>query len=432
MMDNTVAELNQDVGYSILAFLDGIDAVNFVEAVDNSQQFWSIAKTLDHHFIKLMEALCGRERVLLLPSAIPPYFTDEYEVVDGRLIQVPSHYSAVEQPPERLYIHPCFTIEGFAKLCEVYQTPLFKCYSRLLPLNIVWYNADFGLLNYEWYSHTIGSKRILNDHENKLFRVSTYFNRNRKESCCSNMKFVHTMDEFKQNLVARFSSDAWLRAIDFSKWAIVGGSVLNALCNIPFFDSKEQDVNLVYYVHDILDFKKSIDDIVNNINKIGSKSSTNKIRVEKITGTPNYNVFLPCHVQLNFIWTPIRKSKKPLSHILHNFDMDICQVAFTGDRIVSTFPFLQALATRSFIVYTLNAQSPKHLLPTSFDGDFDSLMAQEEIPLYRVEYQHYIDDDGEIQIITKEFRRPFLDNVDTFGLQEKFISTVCPQLLHYN
>lgn len=58
-------------------------------------------------------------------------------------------------------------------------------------------------------------------------------------------------------------------------------------------------------------------------------------------------------------------------------------------------------------------------------------MAQEEIPLYRVEYQQYIDDDGEIQIVTKEFRRGFLHNTDTFRLQEKFMRMVCPQLLQY-
>lgn len=119
---------------------------------------------------------------------------------------------------------------------------------------------------------------------------------------------------------------------------------------------------------------------------------------------------------------------------------------FLGDKIVSTFPFLQALATKSFIVYSLHARSPKHLCtrlakycnrgfnllePIEFDGDFDSLMIQEEVPLYRVEHQQYIDDDGEIQFATKEFHRSFLNNVDTFRLQEKFMCMVCPQLLQY-
>jgi hypothetical protein len=119
---------------------------------------------------------------------------------------------------------------------------------------------------------------------------------------------------------------------------------------------------------------------------------------------------------------------------------------FLGGKIVSTFPFLQALATKSFIIYNLHARSPKYLCtriekycnrgfkflqPIDFDGDFDSLMAQEEIPLYRVEHEQYIDDDGEIRIATKEFRRGFLNNIDTFRLQEKFMHMVCPQLLEY-
>lgn len=119
---------------------------------------------------------------------------------------------------------------------------------------------------------------------------------------------------------------------------------------------------------------------------------------------------------------------------------------FLGHKIVSTFPFLQALATKSFIVYSLHGRSPKHLCtriakycnrgfkllqPINFDGDFDSLMAQEEIPLYRTEHQQYIDDDGEIQIATKEICQGFPYNIDTFRLQEKFMHMVCPQLLQY-
>jgi hypothetical protein len=119
---------------------------------------------------------------------------------------------------------------------------------------------------------------------------------------------------------------------------------------------------------------------------------------------------------------------------------------FLGDKIVSTIPFLQAIATKSFFVYSLHAHSPKHLCarikkycnrgfmllePINFDGDFDLLMTQEEIPVYRVEHLRYIDHDGEIQIATREIRRGCLDNIDTFRLQEKFMDMVHPPLLHY-
>jgi hypothetical protein len=71
------------------------------------------------------------------------------------------------------------------------------------------------------------------------------------------------------------------------------------------------------------------------------------------------------------------------------------------------------------------------LEPIGFDGNFNSLMAQEETPLYRVEHEHYVDEEGEIQYVTKEFRRTIPRNVDTFQLQERFLAMVCPELLQY-
>jgi hypothetical protein len=139
------------------------------------------------------------------------------------------------------------------------------------------------------------------------------------------------MDEFKQNLATRFSSALWLEAIDFSKLIIAGGCVLNALCHSPFSDTKEQDVNLFYYANNPSDFERIVQSTVDILNKIISCDLMNAIKMEKVPGTSSYNVFLPCNVKLNFSATSTGNSKQPLSHILHNFDMDICQVAFTGN-----------------------------------------------------------------------------------------------------
>lgn len=107
---------------------------------------------------------------------------------------------------------------------------------------------------------------------------------------------------------------------------------------------------------------------------------------------------------------------------------------------------MQALATKSFITYSLHARSPKHLCTRiakycyrgfrlleaiDFDGHFSLLMAQDEIPLYRVEHQRYIDNDGEVRMVKKEYRRGHLRNIDTFRLQEKFIHIICCQLSHH-
>jgi hypothetical protein len=171
MTENTVVQLNQDIGCYLLRFIDGIDAVNFIEAVNDTQEFLAIAKTLDYQFTETIKMFCGHPRILL-PRMLFEDFTNEYEIDNEQLIVVSKRSSDVIEPSQRLYIHPCFSTEGFTKLCVVYKTPLFGCYSRLLPLNTVCYdcNADFGLLNYEWYGHTIGSQRMLNEHEKSLFK----------------------------------------------------------------------------------------------------------------------------------------------------------------------------------------------------------------------------------------------------------------------
>ena len=122
----------------------------------------------------------------------------------------------------------------------------------------------------------------------------------------------------------------------------------------------------------------------------------------------------------------------------------------SGDRIISTFAFLQAVATRTFVVYSLEGEAPKDvcnriqkycgrgfclLEPHTFDGDFDELTQQSEIPLHRVEHQDYLDDDGEPQTATKEFWRRPPKNIDTFNLQEAFLSEVhmqCEELRLFN
>ena len=166
---NIVVELNEAVGCHLLKFLNGIDATNFTEVVDGSEQFGSIAKTSDYHFIRSISVFRNYPKILL-SRALFECFTDESEIDDDRLIVISTRYSSFIQPTERMYIYPCFSLAGFSQLCEVYQTPFFKCYCRLLPLNTVWYDAGFGLLDYEWYGHTVGLERKLNDHEKKLFK----------------------------------------------------------------------------------------------------------------------------------------------------------------------------------------------------------------------------------------------------------------------
>lgn len=144
------------------------------------------------------------------------------------------------------------------------------------------------------------------------------------------MTFVRTIDEFKMNMAVRFSSVLWLEAIDFSKFIIAGGCVLNSLCKLPFLDTKDQDINLIYCINNLSDFHATVQSTIDLIKHNISQGTTDTIRVEEVPRSFCYNVFLPCHVRLNFSTRPIENSKQPISHILYNFDTDISQVAFTG------------------------------------------------------------------------------------------------------
>lgn len=167
---NDVVELNRDIGYHLMNYLEGIDAANFLEAVNNSSQFRSIATTSDHVFQKLIGRIFRSRQRVILPRRAFECYLNECEVVDDKLVPLEEHYAPCIQPIQRVFVYACFSTEGFGLLCQAYRTSLFQCYSRLIPFNTDFYCADFGLLDYEIYIRTIGQKRNLNDHEKTYFQ----------------------------------------------------------------------------------------------------------------------------------------------------------------------------------------------------------------------------------------------------------------------
>jgi hypothetical protein len=148
------------------------------------------------------------------------------------------------------------------------------------------------------------------------------------------MKFVNTVKEFRENLEIRFFSSQWIDAIDFSKFFIVGGCVINALCYSEFPDTREQDINFIYPSCYLEDFSIAVTDVIIKLQIITLKHLKHLIKVEKTPGSLHYDILLPCGVKLNFKYKPPDDSKNPISHILHNFDIDLSQVAFTGNLLI--------------------------------------------------------------------------------------------------
>ncbi|CAF2240609.1 unnamed protein product [Rotaria magnacalcarata] len=327
--DMEIPELNPDIGLHLVNFLNGIDASNFLEVVNNCSQFLSIATASDRLFIEIMKKFDGRARILL-PAEIYGNYLQDCEILDDKLVPFENHNPSVIQPVQRLFVHPCFSVEGFGVLCKAYRTPLFQYYSRILPFNTDLYCADFGLIDYQLYNETISSERDLNVYEKKFFKTSTYFTKENNEFGPISNAFVNNIDDFRYNLATRFFSLQWLETIEFSKFAIVGSCVLNSLCRSPFGDTKTQDINLIYPARSCLDFEMAVLNVIIKLKKMQPMHLKHEIMVEKISGSLHYYISLPCGVKLNFYYTSAEKSKNPLSHVLHNFDMDICQVAFIG------------------------------------------------------------------------------------------------------
>ena len=114
-----------------------------------------------------------------------------------------------------------------------------------------------------------------------------------------------------------------------------------------------------------------------------------------------------------------------------------------GSQVVCTFAFLQAIATKSFICYTLYEDMPKcvynrinryyqrgfvFLEPQSFNtACYVSVKDKTVFDTTTVETREILNEDGEIQIATIT-RDPSLIpffNIDPYFLQETFIEHIC-------
>ena len=168
-----IPELNINVGFHLLKFLDGTDASNFLEVANGSSQFSSIVTTSDAMFQEIMETFRDQSRVLL-DSKLYGHYLQDCEVLDDKLVPFVNRNPGFTQPVQRLFVHPCFCIEGFSALCKAYRTPLFQYYCRILSFNTDLYCADFGLVDYELYCETVSVERDLNVYEKKFLKSKIY------------------------------------------------------------------------------------------------------------------------------------------------------------------------------------------------------------------------------------------------------------------
>ena len=204
-------------------------------------------------------------------------------------------------------------------------------------------------MDYELYARIIGTARDLNNYEQKLFKSkrvrtptsnliciesnvsdSTYFTRLNNRMDQINSYFVNNIMDFQNNFTSRFIASAWLETIDFQTFTIVGSCVLNALSRSSLINTEYQDANLIYPARNGLEFDAAVMNVITKLYNITPGHLKLQLSIEKIPGSAHYYISLPSGIKLNIMCIPASNSKNPLSHIFHNFDMDIAQVVFDG------------------------------------------------------------------------------------------------------
>ncbi|CAF4109602.1 unnamed protein product [Adineta steineri] len=159
----------------------------------------------------------------------------------------------------------------------------------------------------------------------------------------------------------------------------------------------------------------------------------------------SYIIILPFNITLQFNYKDVPIGTDPVSYVLHSSDLDITQVALKGSQLLCTFAFLQAVATKSFICYTMHANMEKSICnriirycqrgftflePYEFDSLlYIDIMNGTILEESREETREIMDEDGEIQIVTTTYypRKWPLPNIDTYQLQENFMKQISSQ-----
>jgi hypothetical protein len=145
------------------------------------------------------------------------------------------------------------------------------------------------------------------------------------------LSFVESMDEFMTNFETRFKSSIWIKAIDFTKFHISGGCVVNCLCKQPFLDTAVEPVDINFNDNSFSEFDGAVADVFSNLTSFLSKidHQLSPTLIENSGST--HTAILPFDIKLRFNFKDIPGKTNPVSYVLHSSDLDISQVAFTGE-----------------------------------------------------------------------------------------------------
>ncbi|CAF1583189.1 unnamed protein product, partial [Adineta steineri] len=167
LRNEEIVSLNQHIGLLLVDYLQGLDVINYIEAVNGSVQFQNIVVS-KHKFYRIFMELVKKENVTVTMPYLDFYLEECSFTTMGYLY--PNHYHHEHAPVMRSFIHSTFTVKALEKLCCTYKHPSFQCYSRLLQFNSQSYAGNLIVLDYFNYKYSTGPSRELNVHEQSLFK----------------------------------------------------------------------------------------------------------------------------------------------------------------------------------------------------------------------------------------------------------------------
>lgn len=228
-----------------------------------------------------------------------------------------------------------FTKETF-RLCEPYfETSEFQLFSRILPYCEVEIGRTFSL-----YDHLyLLSPRKLNSKELDLFTLENPDEPQKPKSIVSFSEFLKRYDE-------RFLFSKWKDFINWRKFFIVGGSVLNSVLK-DSFETESQDVDIFYY-GDYYEFDKYYYKFMKDMEKF----------------EPSENLRDEYYERSRTMYLNIEGKMLTLQFNLYNFDIsnhlffqtldqDCCQIGFNGKQVLTTYSWIQSINTGTFMNYHL-------------------------------------------------------------------------------
>lgn len=145
-----------------------------------------------------------------------------------------------------------------------------------------------------------------------------------------NLLFVDSITEFMMNFESRFKLSSWIESIDFTKFHISGGCIVNSLCKHPFTDTAIEPVDINFNGNSFHEFDAAVFNAFTTLLSIVSKENHHSNTTLTKRSNGSYIIISPFNVQLQFNFKDIPDKTDPVSYVLHSSDIDISQVAFTG------------------------------------------------------------------------------------------------------